>query len=108
MGGEGRAARALLLPYVVEGLLAALLHLVDPCSEDGQRQISAYRVRGCHNINFPEGYTVMAEVMIVCFHLHSCWRPRRVSFELFDNTCQLLVTLIVKKELWLHVEHVGP
>lgn len=45
VGGDGRAVRALLLPYVVEGLLAALLHLVDPYSEDGRRQLPTYRVR---------------------------------------------------------------
>lgn len=43
-GGDGRAVRAVLLPYVVEGLLAALLYLVDTHSEEGRRQLAAYRV----------------------------------------------------------------
>lgn len=41
----GKNARLLLgLPYVVEGLLAALLDLVNTASEEGRRQLPAYRV----------------------------------------------------------------
>lgn len=42
-GGEERRLRG--LPYVVEGLLAALLELVNPTLEEGRRQLPAYRVR---------------------------------------------------------------
>lgn len=42
-GGNSRLLRG--LQYVVEGLLAALLNLVDASSEEGRRQLPAYRVR---------------------------------------------------------------
>lgn len=53
--GNSRLLRG--LPYVVEGLLAALLHLVDTASEEGRQQLPAYRVgqrngRGREKFNF--------------------------------------------------------
>lgn len=43
-GDNRRLVQGVLLAYVVESLLAALLHLVDSTSEDGRRQLPAYRV----------------------------------------------------------------
>ncbi|CAM9462903.1 unnamed protein product, partial [Ectocarpus fasciculatus] len=42
-GGTGNARLLRGLPYVVEGLLAALLVLVDAGSEEGRSQLAAYR-----------------------------------------------------------------
>lgn len=42
--GNSRLLRG--LQYVMEGLLAALLNLVDAGSEEGRRQLPAYRVSG--------------------------------------------------------------
>ncbi|CAN0125075.1 unnamed protein product, partial [Ectocarpus sp. 12 AP-2014] len=42
-GGSGNARLLRGLPYVVEGLLAALLVLVDAGSEEGRSQLAAYR-----------------------------------------------------------------
>lgn len=43
VGGNSRLLRG--LQYVMEGLLAALLDLVDDDSDEGRRQLPAYRVR---------------------------------------------------------------
>lgn len=84
MNADGRFVRG--LQYVVEGLLAAFLHLVDTRSEEGRSQLPTYGVRRYSDVICP----VFGVVPIGGYGVVNVWRG-----SLGVPGCQSLTDLVV-------------